>query len=68
MRIIAAAMRSYKESPQKTKNETTLWSSNSTPKYVSGKSKNTNSKRNVNHIVQSIILIAKIKKQPKCPS
>ena len=38
-------MENSMEVPQKTKNRTTIWSSNSAPGYISGKSETTNSKR-----------------------
>ena len=46
-----------------TKNSTTLLPSNSTPKYVPAKSKNTNLKR----YLTALFRIAKIWKQSKCP-
>ena len=46
-----------------TKNSTTLLPSNSTPKYVPAKSKNTNLKR----YLTALFRIANIWKQSKCP-
>ena len=38
-------MENSMEVPEKTKNKTTVWSSNSSPRYISKENKNTNSKR-----------------------
>ena len=59
------------EVSQKTKNRTTIGLSSSTPGYISEENKNTNSKRYMHsHVHSSIIYItiAKIWKQPKCPT
>ena len=44
------------EVPQKTKNRTTIWSSNSTPGYVYKEDENTNSKRDMYPKVHSSII------------
>ena len=52
------------EVSQKTKNRTTIWSSNSTPGYYLKKNENTNLKRYMHPTVHS----STIYRQPKCPS
>ena len=42
MYIGAATMENSMEIMQKIKNKTTIWSSNSTPRYLTEKNKNTN--------------------------
>ena len=57
------------EIPQKTKNRTTIWSSNSKAGYTSKENKNTNSKRYMHLNVHSnIIYNSQLWKQSKCPS
>ena len=46
-------MKNSMEVPQKTKNRTTIQSSNSTPGYISRKNENTNSKRYMHPNVHS---------------
>lgn len=60
-------------SQKKLKNKTTIWPSNSTLGYVSEKknqkTKTTNLKRYMHTIViAALFIIAKVFKQPKCPS
>ena len=58
------------ESPQRTKNKTTIRSNNSTPDCVSKGNENINWKIHVSHIHSSTICnstTAKIYNQPKCP-
>ena len=53
----------------KTKNRTTLSSSNSTPGYISEENENTNSKSTCTPMFKTaLFIVAKIWKQPKCPS
>ena len=68
--IGAFAMENSIDVPQKIKNRTTKWPSNSTPGYISKENQNTNSKRSCNPRVHSSISysIAQIWKKPKCPS
>ena len=62
-------MENIMEVPQKTKNRTTIWSRNFTPGYISGKNKNTNWKDTcILMFKAALFTIAKIWKQPKCPS
>ena len=56
MYIGAATMEISTEVPQKTKNSTTIWCSNSTAGYISGENKNTNSKRYMHPNVHSSII------------
>ena len=56
MSIRSATMEKIMEVPQKFKNRTTSWSSNSTSGYLSKENENTNSKRYIHtHIHCSII-------------
>ena len=56
MQIGAAIMENSMEVPQKIKNRTTIWSSNSTSEYLSEENENTNLKRYVHsHVHCSII-------------
>ena len=55
--------------PQKTENRTTVWSSNSTPGYVSEENENTNLQRYMTPMFTvELLTIAKIWKLPKCSS
>ena len=57
------------EIPQKTKNRTTIWSSNSIPGYIYLKKQNINLKRYMHPVcIAAFCTIAKIQKQPKCPT
>ena len=56
------------EFPQKTQNRTTIWSSNYTLGQISVKNENTNLKRYMHYNIAAVFTIAKILKQPKCPS
>ena len=56
---------------KKAKNRNTIWSSNSIPGYISEENENTNSKRYYTctpMFLAGLFTIAKIWKQPKCPS
>ena len=56
MEIGAATMKNSMEVPQKIKNRTTIWPSNSTFGHLSKENKNTNSKSNMHlHVHCSII-------------
>ena len=56
------------EASQKPKHRTTVWPSNPTPGYISGKNENTNSKRHMHPSVHTVLFtIAKTWKHPKCP-
>ena len=57
-------------SSQKAKNRTTMWSSNSTPGYICiKKNENINSKDTCTPMfIAALFTMAKIWKQPKCPS
>ena len=66
-------MENSMEVPQKTKNRITIWSRNSTPRYIAEENKNTNSKRYMHPNVYSSIFLSIIdngqdKDQPKCTS
>ena len=56
MKIGAATMENSMEVPQKTKNRTAIWSSNSTPGYISEENGNTNLKRYMHPNVHSSII------------
>ena len=58
------------EMSQKVKNRTTIWSSNSTPGYLSKENKKINSKRYMHPYMFTAAwsTLAKVSKQPKCPS
>jgi len=60
----AATVEDSMELLQKTKNRTAIWPSNFTPGYISQRSKNTKFEK----ICAPLFTIAKIYKQPKCPS
>ena len=52
----------------KNKNRVTIWSSNPTPGHISGKDKNSNSKRYMYPMfIAALFTTAKTWKQPKCP-
>ena len=53
LQIGATTMENYIEVPQKTKNRTVLWPSNSTSGYLSEEIQNINSKRYMKHIYSS---------------
>ena len=57
------------EVPQKTKNRAAIWSSNPTPGHITGKDRNSSSRRYMHPYVHcSIIYSCQAWKQPKCPS
>ena len=59
----------YGGSSEKIKNRTIIWSSNSTPGYLSKESENAKSKIYMHHIfITPLFIITKIWKQPKSPS
>ena len=53
--------------PQKSKNRTDLWFSNSPSKHLFKESKS-HLKRYIHLLITAVFIIAKIWKQPKCPS
>ena len=55
--IGAATVANNMEVPQKTKNRTTILSSNTTPGYIPEKNKNANSKRYMHPNIQSSIIL-----------
>ena len=55
MWIGTATVENSTEVPQKTKNRTTIWSSNSTPRYISGENENTNLKRYIHPHVHTAL-------------
>ena len=69
MQIGAATMENSMEFPQKIKNRTTILSSNSTTGYLPEENENSNSNRYLHPtFIAALFTIAKIWKQPKCPS
>ena len=56
------------EFPQKTKNRTTMWSSNFTPGCISEENKNTYSKSCTPVFIAALFIFATIQMHPKCPS
>ena len=67
--LSAATRENSIEVPQKSKNRTTTWSSNSIPGYLSKENKKTNSKRYIHPYVHcSIIHNSQNCQQPKCLS
>ena len=56
MQIDTATLENSIEFPQKVKNKTTLWSSNSTTEYLPKEYENTNSKRYMHHYVYCSII------------
>ena len=69
MQTGAATVENSMEFPQKLKNRTALKSSNHTTGYLPPKYRNTNSKKYMHPMfIAALFTIAKIWKQPKCPS
>ena len=69
MQIVAATVENSMEISQKNKNRTTIWPSNSTPGYMFEKRKTLIQKdRCTPMFIAALFTIAKIWKQPKCPS
>ena len=69
MQTGAATVESSMELPQKIKNGTALWPSDSTSRNLSEETRNTNLKEHKHPCVHwALFTIAKIWKQPKCPS
>ena len=65
----AATVESRMEFPQKIKNETALWSSDPTFGDIFKETQNSNSKDSMHPVfIAALFTIAKIWKQPKCPS
>ena len=68
MQIDAATVENSMEVPQKIKNRTTIWSSNSTAGYLPKENKNTNLKRCIHpYIYHSSIYNSQVWKQPTYP-
>jgi len=59
-------MENRMEVPEKTKNKTTVWSSNSSPRYISQENKNTNSKRYMHHHVHCSITYNSLDTETTC--
>ena len=67
MKTGAATMENSMEISQKTKKRTTIWSSNSTPGFISKENENANSKRYICPVFSALLTTAKLWKHPKCP-
>ena len=64
-----ATMKNSMNFPPKIKNRTTIWQSNFTSGYLSEANENTNLKRYMHPMfIIALFTIAKIWKQPECPS
>ena len=59
-------MENSMEVPEKTKNKTTAWSSNSSPRYISQENKNTNSKRYTHRHVHCSITYNSLDTETTC--
>ena len=69
MQIGVTTMKSSIEIPQKIKNGSAFWSSDPTSGNISKGTQNTNSKEHKHPMFTAVLFtIAKIRKQPKCPS
>ena len=70
MKIGAATIENSMEVCQEIKNRTTIWSSNSNSKYIPSRNVDSSSQIDtcIHMFISAVFTIAKIQRQPKCPS
>ena len=66
-KLVQPLWRTVWKIPLKTKNRATLWSSNPTPRHISGKDENSNSKRYIHPNVHNSSIYNSQDMRPKCP-